>query len=40
MDVMMAARDQGINPRENPEALRPLLADAQRGVDDSLKNAG
>lgn len=37
MDVMMAARDQGINPRENPEALRPLLADAQRGVDDSLR---
>ncbi len=39
MDVMMAAREQGLNPRENPEAVRALLAEAQRGVDSNLRTA-
>ncbi len=36
-DVMSAARDQGIDPRENPAAFRKLVADAQNQINDSIK---
>jgi hypothetical protein len=37
MDVMSAARDQGIDPRQNPEAFRKLLGDAQNEINNSIK---
>lgn len=37
-DVISAARDQGINPRENPEAYRKLIADAQNQINSSIKS--
>lgn len=36
-DVMSAARDQGINPRENPDAFRKLVADAQNEINKGIK---
>lgn len=39
MDVFAAAREQGINPREDPEAFHKLVADAQGEVDASIKAA-
>jgi len=39
MDVFAAAREQGINPREDPEAFHKLVADAQAEVDASIKAA-
>lgn len=38
-DVMSAAREQGIDPRENPAAFRKLVADAQNQINDSIKAA-
>lgn len=37
-DVMSAARDQGIDPRENPAAFRKLIADAQNEINSSIKS--
>jgi hypothetical protein len=37
-DVMIAAREQGLNPRENPEAFRKVVADAQNQVNDAIKS--
>ena len=37
-DLMVAARDQGINPRENPEAYRKLMSDAQNQINDGIKS--
>ena len=37
-DVMVAAREQGINPRENPEAFRKVVADAQNQVNNGIKS--
>ena len=37
-DVMSAARDQGINPRENPDAFRTLVADAQNEINKGIKS--
>ena len=37
-DIMSVARDQGINPRENPEAFRKLVADAQNEINNSIKS--
>lgn len=37
MDVMAAAREQGIDPRQNPEAFRKLVADAQNEINNSIK---
>lgn len=37
-DVMSAARDQGINPRENPEAFRKLVSDVQNQINDGIKS--
>ena len=37
-DVMSAAREQGINPRENPEAFRKLIADAQDQINSGIKS--
>ncbi len=36
-DAFMAAREQGVDPRANPEAMRKLLADVQAPIDASLK---
>ncbi len=36
-DVMSAARDQGVNPRENPDAFRKLVADAQNEINNGIK---
>ena len=36
-DVMSAAREQGIDPRENPAGFRKLVADAQNQINDSIK---
>jgi hypothetical protein len=36
-DVMAAARDQGINPRNDPEAFRKLIADAQNDINASIR---
>ena len=38
-DVMAAAREQGINPRENPEAFRKVMADAQNQINAGIKAA-
>lgn len=37
-DVMSAARDQDINPRENPDAFRKLISDAQNEINNSIKS--
>ena len=37
-DVMAAAREQGINPRENPDVFRKLVADAQDVVNNGIKS--
>ena len=37
MDVMSAARDQGIDPRENQDAFRKMIADAQNEINQSIK---
>src|SRR5688572_9579826 len=37
-DVMSAAREQGINPRENPEAFRKVVADAQSQINNGIKS--
>lgn len=36
-DVMNAAREQGINPRSDPQGFQKLLADAQGDINTSLK---
>jgi hypothetical protein len=36
-DVMAAARSQGINPREDPEGFRKMIADTQAEVDNQIK---
>ena len=36
-DVMNAARDQGINPRTDPQGFQKLLADAQTDINNGLK---
>jgi hypothetical protein len=36
-DIEEAARAQGINPRENPEAFRKLFTDAQNELNASIK---
>jgi hypothetical protein len=36
-DVMAAAREQGINPRDNPDGFRKLIADAQNQINGSIK---
>lgn len=36
-DVFAAAREQGIDPRTNPEAYRTLLADAQNQINNGIK---
>ena len=37
-DVMSAAREQGINPRENPEAFRKLVSDVQDQINNGIKS--
>ena len=37
-DIMSVAHDQGINPRENPDAFRKLVADAQNEINNSIKS--
>jgi len=37
MDVMSAARQQGINPRTDPEAFQKLVADAQAEIDGTIR---
>ena len=37
-DVMSVAREQGINPRENPDAFRKLVSDAQNEINNSIKS--
>src|SRR5688572_23369908 len=37
-DVMIAAREQGLNPRDNPEAFRKVVADAQNQINDGIKS--
>jgi hypothetical protein len=37
MDVFAAAREQGINPRTDPEAFQKLIADAQAEIDASIE---
>jgi hypothetical protein len=39
MDVLAAARQQGINPRSDRDAFQKLVADAQAQVDDSIRSA-
>lgn len=39
MDVFAAAREQGINPRTDPEAFQKLIADAQAEIDASIEAA-
>lgn len=38
-DVLTAARDQGINPRENAEAFKKLIADVQGQTNANIKAA-
>ena len=35
-DVMSAAREQGLNPRENAESFRKLVADAQNDINNAI----
>ncbi len=37
-DVMMAAREQGISLRDNPDAYRKLVADAQNDINSGIKS--
>jgi hypothetical protein len=37
-DVLTVARDQGIDPRDNPAALRQLVMNAQNEINASLKS--
>jgi hypothetical protein len=37
-DVFNAAREQGIDPRTNPESFRKLLADSQAEINRSIKS--
>ncbi|MGH7957090.1 MAG: hypothetical protein ACREH8_08765 [Opitutaceae bacterium] len=37
-DIMVAAREQGINPRENPEAYKQLFTDAQNQINAGIKS--
>lgn len=39
MDVMTAAREQGINPRTDPKGFQQLLASTQGEIDASIKAA-
>lgn len=36
-DVRAAAREQGVNPRNDPEAYRKLVSDAQAQIDESIR---
>jgi hypothetical protein len=37
-DVFAAAREQGINPRTDPQAFQKLMADAQQPIEDGIKS--
>src|SRR5687768_7108524 len=37
-DVMVAAREQGLNPRDNPEGFKKVVADAQNQINDGIKS--
>jgi hypothetical protein len=37
-DVMIAAREQGLSSRDNPEAFKKVLADAQNQINDGIKS--
>ena len=37
-DVMIAAREQGLNPRENPDAFKKVVADAQNQISQGIKS--
>ena len=37
-DVLSVAREQGINPRENPDAFQKLIADAQNEINRGIKS--
>jgi hypothetical protein len=37
-DVFMAARDQGINPRDDPDGFHQLVTDAEAPINDSIKS--
>ncbi len=37
MDAMQAAREQGINPRTDPDAFKQAVADAQASVDTQIQ---
>ncbi len=37
-DVMAAAREQGVEPRDNPQEFRKMVAAAQADVDGSIKS--
>ena len=36
-DLMSVAREQGVNPRENPEAFRKLMTDSQNEINQSIR---
>jgi len=38
MDVMSAAREQGINPRTDPDAFQKLVADSQTEIDANIRS--
>ena len=38
LDVMEAARSQGLNPGDNPEAFRKMMADARNQVESGIKS--
>lgn len=37
-DVAQAARDEGVNPRTDPDGFQKLLQDARTSIDDSIKS--
>lgn len=37
LDVMSAAREQGLNPRSDPDGFRKLISDAQTEIDTNIK---
>lgn len=39
MDVMTAARESGLNPRENRDEINKLVAEAQAEVDNAIKTS-
>lgn len=39
MDVLAAARSQGIDPRTDPDAMRQLVTGTQAEIDESIKSA-